>query len=300
MAENIISQEKLLGSIDRIIQKKSIAARISEKQPMSGPLGIVLGTQRDTVNDKLIIRRKEIIPETEQIKTEFTEETLQDMFNIYGEDIYDVLAYYLVDELAYKIDEKFITMLKDRAGLFGTMVYNHADYKHSLYAVGQSIGMAIVKGLADLPISDNRHPEGFAIVSPDVAAVLALSTTLGDPNQTPNEDDSSPSYMGTLAGVDYYIDYTHDGSSTNNVVFGIKGNGISRGTAVLSHYTQEWVSTTNSETGEKNFFLFDRTGMTINPLDDIYIDNGESSAFCGKLNIDITNLASDFGYTGRP
>jgi hypothetical protein len=300
MADNIINQEQLLGAVDRILQKRSIAARVSEYQPMTGPLGIVLGTQRDKTTDKLIVRRKEIQPVMETVKTEFTEEALQDMLSLYGENIYEVLGYYLVDDLMYTIDSKFMSMLKTRAGLFGSMSFNHADYKGSLYAVGQSIGMAVVKGLTDLPISDNRHPEGFAIVSPDVGAVLALSTTLGDPNQTPREDDNSASYMGTLAGVDYYIDYTHAGNATDNVVFGIKGNGISRGTAVFSPYKREWVAAVNPESGEKVFHLFDRTGMTINPIDDIYIDNAESSAFCGKLNVDLGNMAANFGYTGRP
>jgi hypothetical protein len=299
MADNIVNQEQLLGVIDRITKKRSIAARIADKQPMSGPLGVVLGMQRDKDNDKLIIKRKEVTPTTEIIKTEFTQEAIQDMFTIYGEGIYEVLAYYLVDELAYKIDERFITMLRNQAVKVGEFTYTHADFKDSLYAVGQSMGMAIIKALADLPISDNRPAEGFAICSPDVAAVLALSTTLGDPNQTAREEDDSPSYLGTLAGVDFYVDYTHDGGVTYNIIIGTKGNGISKGTAILAPYTQEWVETTDADSGEKQFHFFDRTGMTINPLDDIYIDADSKSGFVAYLDIDLTDIASNYGYTGR-
>ena len=291
MAENIISQEKLLGAIDRILVKKSIAARVSDMQPSTGPLGIVLGVQRDKVQDKLIVKRKEIVPETEKIRTEFTLEAMEDMFALYGEDIYEVLAYYLVDELSYIIDEKFIGMLSDRASVVKTLSFPAVDFSKSLKVVGQTIGIAIVKGLSDLPISDNRHPEGFAILSSDIAAIMALTTTLGDPNQQPREEDNSPSYLGTLAGVDYYVDYTNPNNGINSVIFGIKGNGISKGTSILSPYTREWVDVVDSSTGEKAYFLYDRTGMTINPLDDIYFEDGVTpSGFVGKINIDISEL----------
>lgn len=289
MADNIISQEHLLGAIDRILIKKSIALRCSDKQPMSGPLGIVLGMQRDHDTDTLKIERSEVVPKTRIIKTEFTQEALEDLVRVYGENVYDVLGHYIVDDLTYKIDKDFIDMLKARGESKGTLTFDGATYNNALWAVGQAISIKINKGLADLPISDNRSSGGFAIVSSDVASILAITVNLD--NSDDNYKDDSPSYMGTIAGTEYYIDYTHDNSATDAVVFGIKGNGISKGSSILSPYTQEWVETIDGDSGEKKYHLFDRTGMVINPLDNLYFEEGVTpSAFVGKFDVDLSQL----------
>ena len=289
MAENIISQEKLLGAVDRILQKRSIAARCSDKQPMTGPLGIVLGMTRDHSNDKLKIARKEITPVMKTIRTEFSEEALQDLQKIYGEDIYDVLGHYVVDDLAYKIDADYITMIKARATSINALVFPAGDTNNSLWSVAQSVAITVNKSLADLPISDNRSAAGFAVVSSNIGALLAI--TLGVRTNEDQAEDDSPSYLGRIGGVDYYIDYTHPNDGTASVVFGIKGNGVSKGSTIFSPYTQEWMEANDASTGEKIYFLHDRTGMTINPLDDEYYNEGAGdSAFLAKFDVDLSGL----------
>jgi len=298
MADNIVSQEQLLGVIDKILIKRSIAGRCSDVQKLNGPLGIILGARRDKVNNKLIIKRKEIEPELEKIDTGFTQETLEDYAALYKEDITNIMGHYLTDELMYTIDNKYITMIKDRAIDRGTLTYTATNFKDSLYSVGQSIAIKINHGLNDLPISDNRSNRSFAIVSGNVAAVLALTTNLSDPNNPPNNEyDNSPSYMGTLAGVDYYIDYTFQTNGTNTpdeVVYGIKGNGITRGSTVITPYTREWKEILDPKDGSRNYFLFDRTGMAINPLDDYYVSETGDSGFLGKFKVDLSDLAANF------
>lgn len=284
----MVNQALLLGAIDKILIKNSIARRVSDIQPMQGPVGIVSGAQWDKIEGKLTIAKTDVTAFTEKIRTEFTIEALQDLQGIYKESFYDMLAHYILDELAYKIDEKFITMIKTRASTKDTLVFSGATFDNSLRSVGQSIVVAVNKGLSDLPISDNRSPQGWAIVSSNVASLLA--GTLGDSSKE-GLDDESPSYLGRIAGVDYFVDYTHPNDGLDSVVFGIKGNGYSKGSTIFSPYIKQWVEAIDPGTGEQIFFLLDRTAMVVNPLDEEYYNGGVGvSGFLGKFDANLSDL----------
>ena len=284
----MVDQAKLIGAIDKILIKSSIARRVSDVQPLKGPLGIITGAQWDKDTGKLSLAKKDVSAITHKIRTEFTKEALQDLQNIYNESFYDVLAHYIIDELRYKIDNQFITMITDRAVDKGSFSFKGSDFDTALWAVGQSIAISVNKGLCDLPISDNRSSKGWAVVSSNVASLL--EGTLSDTGGEKLDDDSS-SYLGRIAGVDYFINYTHPNDGTNNVIFGMKGNGLSKGSTIYSHYNTQWIDTISPETGESIFFLLDRTAMEINPLDDKYYDNGNGdSGFIGKISFDLSDL----------
>ncbi len=286
----MVNQPKLLGAIDKILIKRSIAKRVSDIQLLSGPVGIITGVHRDKANDKMLIAKSNIEVTSKRIRTEFSIESLQDMQAIYGESFYDILAYYLVDEMAYKIDEEFITLIRTRAHLAKSLAFDNS-FDKDLWAVGQSIAISINKGLSDLPISDNRSPMGWAIVSSNVGSVLSLTTDLSDDSNGNSRIDDSPSYMGRLSGVDYYIDYTHPNDGVDSVIYGIKGNGISKGSTIFAPYKQEWIDTVSSETGEKIFFMLERSGVAVNPLDEKYYNGGAGqSGFIGKLNVDLSGM----------
>ncbi len=289
----IVNQPKLLGAIDKILIKRSIAKRVSDIQPLTGPVGIISGAQWDRINNKLSIAKKDIEATTKKIRTEFTIEALQDLEAIYKEDFYDILAHYLIDEMSYLIDEEFILMIKARAHQKQSLVFG-GDYDEDMFAIGQSIAISVTKGLADLPISDNRSPAGWAIVSSNIGSILDLTTNVSQNVEGSGElnIDDSPSYIGKLGGVDYYIDYTHPNDGVDSVVFGIKGNGYSKGSTIFSPYRQDWIDTVDPETGENIYFLLERSSSAINPLDEKYYDNGNgTSAFLGKFDVDLSGLA---------
>ena len=287
-SNSIVNQAKLIGELDKILRKKSIAMRVSDIQQLKGPLGIISGVKWDSVSGKMQVAKSEVTAQSQRIDTEFTKESIQDLQALYNENFYSMLSHYLLDELTYKIDESFISMIKDRAVEKTALSFAGADFNTSLWAVGQSISISVSKGLNDLPISDNRSPLGWAIVSSNVAALLA--GTLNDSNSD-GLDDDSPSYLGRIAGIEYYIDFTHPNDGIDSVIFGIKGNGFSRGSTIFCPYQQTWIESINSNTGEDSFFLLNRAGIAINPLDNSYYDNGNgASAFIGKFNVDLSDL----------
>jgi len=284
----MVYQPELLGAIDKILVKDSIARRVSDEQKLTGPLGIITGASWDKITDKMTLATADVSAITRKIRTQFTLESLQDLKNTYKESFYDLLARYIVDELAYRIDADFITMISTRAPLVDSLVFDAANYNNALWAVAQSISIRVNKGLADLPISDNRSQLGWAVVSSNVASLLA--GTLND-NGDSGTGEVSPSYLGRIGGVDYYIDYTNPNTGVDSVIFGIKGNGFSKGSTIYSPYKQEWIDTIDPSTGESVLFLLDRTGMSINPLDNAYYNNGAGlSGFLGKFNVDVSTL----------
>lgn len=291
VSPNIIEQGKLMGAIDKVLIKKSIARRVSDEQPLKGPLGIVTGASWDAAASKLRIAKADIEAVSEKIRTEFTIESLQDLQGIYGESFYDLLAYHLVDEMAYRLDARFLQMVKARAANKFNLVFG-PTYDHNILSVGQSIMVAITKGLADLPISDGRSAQGWCVVSSDIASIISFTTTLSDAGQHEDDKmDTSPSYLGSLLGVDYYIDYTHNNNTVDNVVYGIKGNGISKGSTIYSHYNRTWIDSIDPTSGENVYFLLDRTGMVINPLDEEFYQGGAgTSSFLGKMSVDVSQL----------
>ena len=292
---NIVNQAHLMGAIDKILVKKSIARRVSDIQPLNAPVGIVTGAEWDKTTGKLTLAKADVEATTKKIRTEFTQEALQDLQAIYGESFYDILAHYLVDELAYKIDADFITMVRDRANPIADISFPGVTYDENLLSLGRAIAIKVSKGLADLPISDNRAPVGWAIVSSDVASALGLTTNVNENVEMvdgENEADRSPSYLGRLNGVDYYIDYTNPNDGTNSVVFGIKGNGISKGSTIYCPYRKDWMEAIDSETGQNAYFLMQRSAMVINPLDEKFYNAGVGeSAFLGKFNVDLSTMA---------
>jgi len=284
----IVNQAELIGAIDKILIKESIARRVSDLQPLNGPVGIITGSKRDKDEDKLILSHEDIRAITRKIRTEFSVEAIKDLQSIYKENFSDFLATYIVDEMAYKIDKDFLLMSKLRAGDKGSLSFAGADFDNALWAVGQTIAIKVNKGLADLPISDNRSPKGWAVVSSNVASLLG--GVLGD-NTKDTLDDESPSYLGNFAGVEYYIDYTHPNDGNESVLFGIKGNGYSKGSTIFSHYITQWIEAVDANTGEPVFFALDRTGMGINPIDKEYYDGGDGvSGFLGKFSVDLSDL----------
>jgi len=283
MAYNIVSQPELLGAIDRILQKRSIAKRVSDIQPIKSPQGLVVGTEYDNTNDKVNNQSNYVDAVTRTIKSEFSIESIQELQDTYGEKFNEFLAYYLIDDLTYKIDKDFLDMVKARASLV-----KEISYDGGVLEVARSILVLINKALSDLPKSDNRSSGAWAVVSSDIGSILSVGLLY---NAKENPDDDSPSYIGNLSGIDIYVDYTHDNSKVDNVVMGIKGNGYSRGSTIFSPYTSAWVETNDADTGEPLFFLIDRTGMTINPIDNQYYDDGNgTSAFLAKFNIDVSGM----------
>ena len=278
--------EKLI----KIMKKKSLAYRISDETIATSPYSVAFGMRRDSENDKFIVEKSDLPLKLYNIKTSFTKEVIQDLEHIFKDEnaVRDILVKYVENDLIYEIDKDFLTLLKNRAAQKDKLTIHGDDIKQRTETAALMILIRIHKILNDFKFSDNRSEIGFAVVNSDVGALIAaaLSNRTSD-----NENDDSPSYIGRLGGIDFYIDFTNDNSGTDAVICGMKGNGITEGSVQLQRYPEmQSLKAIDAASGEPTVNYFFRVGMAINPIDNYFVNNGEESQFVGKFDVDVSDL----------
>jgi hypothetical protein len=281
---DMVSVEKLLGSLQRIGQKDSLALMIADTQKLSGPNGKLAGVTRDAVTDKMTVNTKLIEAETIKIPTEFTLETMQDMLSLYGEDIYDVLAYYLSDELAYQLDTKFFTLVNDIAKVATPLAFAGANFDNNIYDVVVQVFAKINKERSALAAASKRPLKTWAIVTPNIASLLMNNSILA---QDVDKGDSGVSRLGTFAGMDLYVDVAHVGV-VDSIIIGAKGNGYSKSAVIYSPYTEEFFLSDDESSGNLLYHLMHRSKISQNPSDTIGTGN---SKLVTKIAVDLSDLS---------
>ena len=286
---NFVSKYESLFSKEliEIMKKKSIAFRIADEIIATAPNSVAFGMQRDPENDKFIIEKSDLPLKTYHIKTEITQEFLQDLEKIFNiNDVEKILLKYVENDLIYEIDKDLIDLLKNNAKQIDKLTIDGSDISHRTETAALMILVYINKILNDFALSDNRSEIGFAIVNSDVGALLSALKPQQD-----SENDNSPSYVGRLSGIDIYIDFTNDNSGTDAVIVGTKGNGITEGSVQLQRYPKIIpVKAIDAGSGEPTAHFFYKIGMCINPLDKIYTKDGGDSQFVGKFDVDLSKL----------
>lgn len=203
---DIVDIELLVGALGRIVMKDSIAMQVSDVQRMKGPTARINGITRDPVTDKMTVTSKLVEAVSRKISTEFTQETLQDMKALYDEDFYEVLAYYLSDELAYLIDADFFELINSKATLKPGLTFDGATFDANIYDVVTQVFAKINKERVSLTSKAKRPLKNFAIVTSNIASLLMNNSILA---QDVDKGESGVSLMGSFAGMDIYLDNTH-------------------------------------------------------------------------------------------
>ncbi len=285
--DDLVNTEMLIGSIERIVVKDSIAYQVSDIRRMAGPTGRVNGYLRDKVDDKMIVRTALVEAVSRTIKSEFTLEVLKDNARLYGEDFHEVLAYYFVDELAYIIDAEFIDMCKLASLKTAPLSFSGAIYNDKIRDVLVQVFAKINKERVALSTRSKRPLKTWAIVSPNVASLLMNNSILA---QDVDRGPTGVSLLGTFAGMDIYLDNTHDYSITAEdfVLLGVKGNGYAKGATTISPYARTFFTSQNQSSGERTYFMLDRVAMVQNPSDTL---GDDSSSMLVSFNIDLSDLA---------
>jgi hypothetical protein len=281
--EDLVDTEVLVGAIDRIIQKDSIAYQVSDVRKLTGPTGRVNGYRRDKATDKMIVTTALVEAYSRTIKSEFTLETLKDNAKLYGENFHEVLAYYFVDELAYDIDADFITMCKTAALATTDLAFDGATYNSNILDVVTQVFAKINKERVNLASRSKRPLKTWAIVSPNIASLLMNNSILA---QDVDKGDSGVSLLGSFAGMDIYLDNTHS-DPVDYVLLGVKGNGYSKGATVIAPYEHTFFTSQEASTGERRYFMLDRLAMTQNPSDTL--GDGLSSMMA-TFSVDLSDL----------
>ena len=82
-SQDIVNVEKLEGALNKIAKRDSIVARVADNQKISGPTGRLNGILRDPITDTLKVTTELVDAVSRKIKTEFSQEAMQDLFTLY-------------------------------------------------------------------------------------------------------------------------------------------------------------------------------------------------------------------------
>lgn len=282
--DDIVNTEVLVGAIDRIIQKDSIAYQVSDIRKLTGPTGKVNGYRRDKLNDKMIVSSALVEAFSRTIKSEFTLETLKDNAKLYGENFHDVLAYYFVDELAYEVDADFIDMCKTAAFVAPSLSFTGATYDANILDVVTQVFAKINKERVNLATRSKRPLKTWAVVSPNIASLLMNNSILA---QDVAKGETGVSLLGTFAGMDIYLDNTHS-DTVDYVLLGVKGNGYSKGATIVAPFEHTFFTSDKAASGERCYFMLDRVAMLQNPSDTMGVG---MSSMMTRFSIDLSDLA---------
>lgn len=286
-SSDIVNVEKLEAELNKIAKRDSIVQRVADVQKISGPTGRLNGIIRDPVTDSLIVTTELVDVTSRKIKTEFTQEAMKDLESLYGEDMYNVLAHYLNDELSYELDKDFLSMINDAAKVEKEVVFSGAIYDTQMGEARAKLFVKLAKVRANLAKSSKKPMNNFAVVSTGTAALLLGSELVAI---AVDEGVSRVSYLGTFAGIDIYLDSVYDSALHNNkdyCTIGVKGNGRSSGSVILAPYNKSFLTATDSASGELRYFLLDRTAMITNPSD---IKGTGNSVFLTRFEVDVSTL----------
>lgn len=280
---DLVNTEILITSMERIVQKDSIAYQVSDIRKMAGPTGRVNGYLRDKTSDKMIVKTALVEAVSRTIKSEFTLEVLKDNARLYGEDFHEVLAYYFIDELAYTIDADFIDMTK-LASKKSTALSFDSSFDNNIYDVVTQVFAKINKERVALATRSKRPLKTWAVVSPNIASLLMNNSILA---QDLDKGDSGVSLLGSFAGMDIYLDNTHT-DVKDYVLLGVKGNGFAKGATTVSPYERTFFTSQDQLSGERNYFMLDRIAMIQNPSDTL---GDDLSSMLVSFEIDLSQLA---------
>lgn len=281
--DDLVNTEILVTSMERIVQKDSIAYQVSDIRKMAGPTGRVNGYLRDKTSDKMIVKTALVEAVSRTIKSEFTLEVLKDNAKLYGEDFHEVLAYYFIDELAYTVDADFIDMCKLASKKSSPLVFD-ISFNSNIRDVVAQVFAKINKERVELATRSKRPLKTWAIVSPNIASLLMNNSILA---QGMGNEESSISLMGSFAGMDIYLDNSHS-DITDYVLLGVKGNGFAKGATTVSPYERTFFTSQDQVSGERNYFMLDRIAMIQNPSDTL---GDDQSSMLVSFEIDLSALA---------
>lgn len=284
---DIINVEKLVGELDKIAKRDSIVGRVADVQKIAGPTGRVNGIIRDPITDALTVTTELVDAKSRKIKTEFTQEAMKDLEALYGEDMYQVLAYYLNDELSYELDKDFLEMINTAASVDKEAVFSGAEFDSQPSEARAKMFIKLAKVRATLAKTSRKAMNNFAVVSAGTAALLLGSEMAA---LALDGEASRVSYLGTFAGIDIYLDVIYDAAEHGGKDYctvGIIGNGRSSGSVILAPYNKTFLTAMDSTSGEMRYFLLDRTAMVTNPSD---VKGAGKSVFLRRFLVDVSSM----------
>lgn len=242
-----------VGALIKKKYKTSLAYEIAEVQPLNTSIGKIFAlTKTNTSGNtwKFVIADTPVTAVTKKADTGFTNEAWQDINAIYGEDATDVCSNILAKVSGAIETSDVIEMCKNNSTDIGAIVAQ--SYEHVFTQIGNAI--------SKMNQVSFRTMEAFAIVPSSLAGNFIV-----DPNYFVSDSlNTSSMYLQYKFGKTRI--YVNPDTTDNNVYVGLNGTEPGTSSIIFSPYQYTISPATDPDTGITNLFVFNRYGITMNPL----------------------------------
>lgn len=236
------------------------------------------------INHELIGKTIEV--KTRKLKSKVTQEFLEDLKNVYGEDFKnDVLTNEFASEIIQSIDNEIITYLKSIATpITDVVLKNSLGMQSGIAALSEDIYANLYKLTIDI-MRNTKRKKNFFVLADAATTALLLNSPL---HAKPQTDKTNTYFMGKVGGLfDLYMDpYSTD----HYVLVGYKSEDAELGDAglIFAPYINTIHDGIETDTGKQVFFNTMRYDYISHPQD---TTTGVSdSIFFKMFNIDMTDI----------
>ena len=253
----------------------------------SGPMSTSTGEMSDeipTVTHELIGKTIEV--KTRKLKSKVTQEFIQDLQAMYGEDFQkDVLENEFASEIIQSIDSEIISYLKSIATPITDIVLkNSLGMQSGIAALSEDIYANLYKLTIDI-MRNTKRKKNFFVLADAATTALLLNSPL---HAKPQADKTNTYMMGKVSGLfDLYMDpYSTD----HYVLVGYKSEDADLGDSglIFAPYMNTIHEAIEADTGKSVFFNTMRYDYISHPQD---TTTGVSdSIFFKMFNIDMTDI----------
>lgn len=249
LSVNAIFQQTLLPSLGR---------QIFPVVKMHGPTAAIFNIKKKAATNDLELLRSEVQAfGSTSIKSAITKEAIQDLVSQFGKDGKQMVGQ-LLRGLANEQENTATISFLDTNAVAGTTLTlsDSLNAQTNLFEVTQKVSELVLK----MNSLNLRTYEASVVLPYTVAAsVMALGKYAGG-----EDTESRGLFITQIGSVKYFMNPVAT-STTAYVVLNDSEN-MSKSSAVFGKYAENVVETTDPDTGENVYFIFNRFALGLSPL----------------------------------
>ena len=267
LENTLTSEEPNIASTDSILTVQemfeqtllpSLGREIFSVIPTKGPTSGLFNIRKNTLTNKFeLVRRNANVYPSLSIDTGLTQEVVQDIQSQYGKDAIMVIGSLLRGLANAQENEKTIEFLDLNCVETDTLqLTNSLNAEVNLFEITQRVHELILK-----MNNTNLRTYGAFVVLP----AIPLGSLMGLPAYVDTKEEIGHDlYVSQIGKTRFYLN--PDPTSTTVYVGLYDEKNSSKSSAVFSPYVSTIVEAVITNTGNSNYFIFNRFAITASPL----------------------------------
>jgi len=272
------------GFIGKLIDEKyntSLMYQVAEVLPIQSSFGSVYASKRNYGTSSFEIVRKDIHTKTYTIDTGYTQEVWQDIQKLFGkraiQQSSNILGGLSAEEENYTLINFLFNESLNKPDL-------EVNVNNSAWVTSQ-ISMRVAESVIEMNRFGFKSLDSFCILSPKWASAF-LGTASYVKSDKESAGGNSTLFVGRYGRTDFYVnpfrneskmfnsdfndDYANPNGDSGNrddyCYVGLKSSVSGESSVVFSPYLYEGNMVPDPETGANKLFIYNRYGLTTNPL----------------------------------